>query len=91
MKLELKRWNFGVTYRAGLKIKDRHFISLDDAQVFFLQQRKLLNEPILFRFRPENFLLTLSRADIYWLGYRIRLWLFAIILLSIILGVYLYD
>lgn len=75
-----RRWNYGVTYRKEAKVKDKHFTSKADAEAFYEKQKKNLNDPILFRFQPEPIWVRLPRADVYWLGYRIKLWFLVLLL-----------
>jgi hypothetical protein len=50
MKL-FRFWNYGVTYRKGEKLKDKHFVDFDDAHAFYKKCKHFDDSAIFFRFR----------------------------------------
>lgn len=100
MKIKLggfkyQEWEYGVHYRNGTKEKTRHFREYDEAKDYYDQQRKLLNLPVLFKFKPDgpirHAMRAFTRGDVYWLGWRIRIWLLCAVASVVMLTVYLWG
>lgn len=85
-KFGYQKWNWGVEYFKKDARKIKHFTDLDAAREYYENERKNLNSPVLFRFRPETFLEQLMRGEIRWMGYKMQMKMVAFLLvLSLVL------